>query len=330
MARISIAGTATSFICPDGDTILRAGLRAGLGLPHKCNSGACGECRFELTDGQLNEYSQQYPALSDRDIERGRGIACQARPQTDCTISIEFDPSAVPPIQPVLSDCALLSKSDIGPNLVGIRVEAPTRCLPGQYALLRFPEEKVERPFGILAGSETPQAWDFLIRSNGAAASPLGDGGVPQLLVVDGPYGTAFYRPNVRYQTCVAEGDGLAQAVAIARAALADRPCEAITVLVACWPHDEAACKSLFARLGEGDSRLSVHYVSFHADAAEGQRARQVGEALQAVLDSSPDHAGSGTIFYFFGSARVVAGCRRVLSQKCEVSPEMVHFDAYY
>ena len=36
------------FPCDDNDTLLRAGLRAGLGLPYECNSGSCGTCKVEL------------------------------------------------------------------------------------------------------------------------------------------------------------------------------------------------------------------------------------------------------------------------------------------
>ncbi|PKO36342.1 MAG: oxidoreductase, partial [Betaproteobacteria bacterium HGW-Betaproteobacteria-6] len=37
----------------DGDTILRAALRAGLGLSYECNSGGCGGCKFELLEGEV-------------------------------------------------------------------------------------------------------------------------------------------------------------------------------------------------------------------------------------------------------------------------------------
>jgi len=36
-----------------GDTLLRAGLRAGIGLSYECNSGGCGGCKFELLDGEM-------------------------------------------------------------------------------------------------------------------------------------------------------------------------------------------------------------------------------------------------------------------------------------
>ena len=37
------------------DSILRAGLAAGLGLSYECNSGGCGSCKFELIEGEVEE-----------------------------------------------------------------------------------------------------------------------------------------------------------------------------------------------------------------------------------------------------------------------------------
>jgi toluene monooxygenase electron transfer component len=34
-----------AYPCADGDTLLRAGLRAGFGFPYECNAGSCGTCK---------------------------------------------------------------------------------------------------------------------------------------------------------------------------------------------------------------------------------------------------------------------------------------------
>jgi ferredoxin len=54
MPRIAVAGTNEVFACAADDTILRAALRSGLGIAYSCNSGCCGNCRFELEDGAAN------------------------------------------------------------------------------------------------------------------------------------------------------------------------------------------------------------------------------------------------------------------------------------
>ena len=49
--------------CADDDTLLRAGLRAGLGMPYECNAGSCGTCKVELLDGETLAASFHKSAL---------------------------------------------------------------------------------------------------------------------------------------------------------------------------------------------------------------------------------------------------------------------------
>ena len=43
---IRLAGSNTVFVAREDDNLLRAGLRAGIGLPYECNAGGCGSCKF--------------------------------------------------------------------------------------------------------------------------------------------------------------------------------------------------------------------------------------------------------------------------------------------
>ena len=49
--------------CADDDTLLRAGLRAGLGMPYECNAGSCGTCKVELLEGQITSLRPDAPGL---------------------------------------------------------------------------------------------------------------------------------------------------------------------------------------------------------------------------------------------------------------------------
>ena len=62
MKQITITGGNTSFTCEDDDTILRAALRAGLAFPYECNVGSCGNCRFELIEGEVEDPVHAHPA----------------------------------------------------------------------------------------------------------------------------------------------------------------------------------------------------------------------------------------------------------------------------
>ena len=51
---VRIAGSDACFPVEPGDNLLRAGLRAGLGLPYECKAGGCGSCKFELLHGRFS------------------------------------------------------------------------------------------------------------------------------------------------------------------------------------------------------------------------------------------------------------------------------------
>ena len=81
MYSIIIEGKDASFTCDPGDSLLRAGLRAGVGLPYECNTGACGTCKFQLLDGETEDLWPNSPGVTERDREKGRKLACQNRPR---------------------------------------------------------------------------------------------------------------------------------------------------------------------------------------------------------------------------------------------------------
>ena len=73
--KISVQGSDTAFECGD-DYILRAALGEGLGFPYECGSGSCGNCRFELIEGDI-VYPHGTPSiLTEKDAARNRHLAC--------------------------------------------------------------------------------------------------------------------------------------------------------------------------------------------------------------------------------------------------------------
>src|SRR6266851_4831536 len=51
---VQFEGTGQSYDCGVDDTLLRAGLRAGLGMAYECNVGSCGTCKFQLLEGVVD------------------------------------------------------------------------------------------------------------------------------------------------------------------------------------------------------------------------------------------------------------------------------------
>ena len=69
-----------------GETVLEAGLRAGIGLPFECRNGACGKCKCTLLHGSVDHGAYQASALSEAEKVLGTALMCCAVPRSDLEI----------------------------------------------------------------------------------------------------------------------------------------------------------------------------------------------------------------------------------------------------
>ena len=82
-------GNAATFTMEkDKESILDAGLRAGLEMRYSCKGGVCSTCRCKVVDGKV-DMDVNY-ALEDYEIARGFVLSCQSFPATDKVV-IDFD-----------------------------------------------------------------------------------------------------------------------------------------------------------------------------------------------------------------------------------------------
>lgn len=82
-------GSHTSFTMErDKESILDAGLRAGLDMRYACKGGVCSTCRCKLIDGMV-DMDANY-ALEDYEVARGFILSCQSFPSTDKVV-LDFD-----------------------------------------------------------------------------------------------------------------------------------------------------------------------------------------------------------------------------------------------
>ncbi|MBI3524246.1 MAG: cytochrome b N-terminal domain-containing protein [Betaproteobacteria bacterium] len=77
-----------------GETILEAGLRAGLALPFECRNGGCGACCCAILNGSVNHGTYQPGALSAADRALGQTLMCCAVPLSDIEIEYAADHAA--------------------------------------------------------------------------------------------------------------------------------------------------------------------------------------------------------------------------------------------
>lgn len=75
-----------------GETLLDAGLRAGIALPYECRSGGCGLCKATLIGGEVEMAGYQPSALSEDERRAGRILLCCACALTD--VEFEYEENA--------------------------------------------------------------------------------------------------------------------------------------------------------------------------------------------------------------------------------------------
>ncbi len=229
MATIKLAKPEISFDCPEGDTVLRAALRAGLGFPYECNVGSCGNCLFEIAEGTVEHERKDAPGWNERHKARNRFLGCQAHPQGDLSIKVNLRDHYVSKHKPVRMTARLESIEDITHDIREFRLK-PARAsvfLPGQYALLYVPGVTGARAYSMSNVTSDGTTWDFQIKKvpGGACTEILfASVKVGDEIAVDGPFGMAYLREDApRDILCLAGGSGLSPMVSIARGFAASR-----------------------------------------------------------------------------------------------------------
>lgn len=328
MAKISIHSGASSFECTDEDTILRAALRAGHGMPYSCNVGSCGNCKFTLIDGEVEHLRADLPAWNERDMKRNRWLGCQARPNGDCTIKFREDPTCVPPHQPIQRRARLMQVHSITHDIHEFRFEVngPDDFRPGQYALLSLPGVEGARAYSMcnLPGEGY---WSFQIKQvpGGAATGKLLDLTLGAEITLDGPFSTAYLREDIpRDIILLAGGSGLSPMVSIARGA------EAAGLLGDRKVHFFYGCRSkedmiALAELPTPLSEMITFYTALSENAEAGYRQGFLHNVVANEFgDSLKDHE-----IYFAGPAVMAASVQKT-AYDLGVPRSQLHFDEFY
>jgi ferredoxin-NADP reductase len=79
-------GREAGIVVAPGQTLLEAGLAAGLALPYSCAMGGCGACKVALERGAV--VMREPNCLSEREREAGMILACVANPTGPCCVRV--------------------------------------------------------------------------------------------------------------------------------------------------------------------------------------------------------------------------------------------------
>ncbi len=85
-----------------GETLLEAGLRAGLALPYECRNGGCQVCVCTVLQGDVDLGDYQPAALTEAMRANGKALMCCATPLGEVSIEVEgvsIDPEQAVPVR---------------------------------------------------------------------------------------------------------------------------------------------------------------------------------------------------------------------------------------
>jgi toluene monooxygenase electron transfer component len=315
------------------DCILRAGLRAGLGLPYECNSGGCGTCKFQLLDGEVEELWPDAPGLNERDRQKGRLLACQCRPKSDVIINMRVDDSYRPRVLPTRMEATLISRSEVTTDIAEFRMQAPLgNFLPGQYAMLSLAGGPGPRAYSMSNTANKECLWDFWIRkvNGGQFTEHLWNLKEGEKVMLDGPYGLAHLQPEApRDVLCIAGGSGISPMLSVARGVLTDPRMTdrhvhfffgGRTVADLCG-YDE------LCRLDGHKSRIHYHAAISDPDASDSWSGH-VGFIHQVVDRILGDKLGDYEC-YLAGPPPMVNASTNLLRDR-DVPSEQIHYDRFF
>lgn len=335
-AHVQIEGVA-GFRCDPGQNLLRAALREGLGFPYECNSGGCGNCHFELLEGQMTELWAAAPGLSASARAGGRRLACQSLVTGDCRIKVRLKPAFISVKAAALRSARLVSRRAMTTDMAEytFECEGAADFLPGQYALLRLPGVTGDRAYSMSNLPNSEGRWSFIIKRtpNGCGTTVLAE----QLregaqLELDGPYGLAYLRPEApRDLICIGGGSGLSPLKSILAGAVREPALATRRILLFYGGRTPAdICTD---RLLEEDASLRgrVEVIPAISDVSgevswDGERGF-IHEVLQRWLDKG--HRAQDHEYYFCGPPPMTDAVQRLLMLDRRVPAAQLHFDRF-
>ncbi len=318
--RIRFLEGGPEFACAPGDTMLRAALRSGVSLPYECASGGCGACRVQLKSGEIEDLWPEAPGLPTRSRDRGFRLACQARPQSDCMISVRTPLKAETGQRPGRRRAVLASRENLTHDVAEFTFTSADAAefLPGQFAMLSLPGVTGDRAYSMSNLPNPDGSWRFAIKRmvNGAGGKALFDSmKIGDEIMLDGPYGMSYLRQgSPRNIVCIAGGSGLSPVLSImAGAARSEDPEHTITLYFGGRQPGDLCADSLIARDAVMDARVTRHYAISDLEYPEpwdGERG-YIHEVARQHIEAKGDPAASD--YYFCGPPVMTDAVQRML-----------------
>ena len=138
-AHITVRPSGHQYLVEGNDSLLQAGLKAGIQFGYGCGNGVCGLCKARLVAGELRALTKGDYRLTEREIEQGYVLLCTHTAVSDAIIEIleAAGPHDIPHQQTVARVRAI---TQLAPNTLLLQLQTPRshrlRFLAGQSVTL--------------------------------------------------------------------------------------------------------------------------------------------------------------------------------------------------
>ena len=242
--QVTVRPSGRSFGVNEGEAILAAAIRQGIGLPYGCKDGACGSCKCKKLEGSVVHGAHQSKALSDEEEAEGFVLTCSALPLSDVVLeSRQVTDERAFPVKKMPSRVSSLEK--VSHDVMVVKLQLPAndtmRYHAGQYVefILRDGDRRsysmANAPHTLIKPDVLPPGATPGAVPGAMPAAPPGvelhirhmPGGKftdhvfsamkeKEILRIEGPYGSFFLREDsVKPMVLLASGTGFAPLKAV-------------------------------------------------------------------------------------------------------------------
>jgi toluene monooxygenase electron transfer component len=350
MIAVSISdrsGKRLSFSVAPGQRLLQAGLAAGLGLPHECATGTCGNCKATVVNGEVTRLWTDAPgARLCRNANET--LLCQSAAEGPVELALRngFTQPCDPPC--AAFDGMIAHARSLTPEIstFSVRLNKPVAYRAGQFVLLSGLNADGPRAYSMIRHEPEKAELTFLIRRNmkGSFSKVLFDD-VPNVrpITVFGPLGQAtFSHTEDRPFFMIAGGSGIAGMLAILHHAEETRHFEshASHLLFGLRDaNDSYLLDDLAAAVERSRGKLSVTIAFSDAPCPQEFAARFpvlkftegfIHDAARHLLENESAIGATGKpLFFVAGPPAAVNATIHALVTQCKVSPTEIRHDRF-
>jgi CDP-4-dehydro-6-deoxyglucose reductase len=342
--QVTIRPSGHQFTVEEGETVLAAALRGGIGLPYGCKNGACGTCKGKLLEGELVYGPHASSALSHDEQARGFALFCCSRPATDLVIEArELSGFGDIPVRKMPCRIASIERPAADVAIVSLQLPANERLQfrAGQYLEFILKDGR-RRSYSIATAPHADERIQLHIRHmpGGVFTDALFGATTPavkerDILRFEGPLGTFFLREdNARPIVLLASGTGFAPVKAIAEHIFhkrfnrdqPDRPAQQVVLYWGCRTRPDLYMNDLPERWAREEPNF--RYVPVLSDATpEDVWTGRAGFVHRAVMQDLPDL--SAFQVYACGAPVMVDAARRDFTSSCGLPEDQFFADAF-